>query len=205
MWNLFEVVCFSLHRYTEGSEKGCGSFILVHSLWVVVCSSGFVSFFPQKMSYLRSWVGCTCVLLSPIGKVFRQQQLLRPHCCCCPGRLLVLREWNEQHVLTESIKMNMNNNYLYTIGFCSAIPNLTWHINARENTRPRPFGVYVSPAKRKRCTVRTDGARTGLLRDSEPSLAPVLALFRVVPAPLSSVGVLGGHIPALLGAPHCIE
>ena len=42
-----------------------------------------------------------------------------------------------------------------------------------------------------------------LLRDSEPSLAPVLALFRVVPAPLSSVGVLGGHIPALLGAPHC--
>ena len=31
-----------------------------------------------------------------------------------------------------------------------------------------------------------------------------MALFRVVPAPLSSAGVLGGHIPALLGAPHCI-
>ena len=44
-----------------------------------------------------------------------------------------------------------------------------------------------------------------LLRDSEPSIAPVLALFRVVPAPLSSAGVLGGHIPALLGAPHCIR
>ena len=42
-----------------------------------------------------------------------------------------------------------------------------------------------------------------LLRDSEPPIAPVLALFRVVPAPLSSAGVLGGHIPALLGAP-CI-
>ena len=41
-----------------------------------------------------------------------------------------------------------------------------------------------------------------LLRDSDPSIAPVLALFRVVPAPLSSAGVLGGHIPALLGAPH---
>ena len=43
-----------------------------------------------------------------------------------------------------------------------------------------------------------------LLRDSEPSIAPVLALFRVAPAPLSSAGVLGGHIPALLGPPHCI-
>jgi len=90
MWNFFEVVCFSLYRYTEGSEKGCGSFFLVHSFWVVVCSSGFVSFFPQKMSYLQSCVGCTCVLLSLIGKVFRQQQLLWPYCCCCAGRLLVL-------------------------------------------------------------------------------------------------------------------
>ena len=43
-----------------------------------------------------------------------------------------------------------------------------------------------------------------LLRDSEPSIAHVLALFGVVPAPLSSAGVLGGHILALLGAPHCI-
>ena len=42
-----------------------------------------------------------------------------------------------------------------------------------------------------------------LLRDSEPSIAPVLALFRVAPAPLGSADVLGGHIPALLGAPHC--
>ena len=41
------------------------------------------------------------------------------------------------------------------------------------------------------------------MRDSEPSIATVLALFRVVPAPLSSAGVLGGHIPALLGAPDC--
>ena len=64
MWNFFQVVCFSLYRYTEGSEKGCGSFFLVHSFWVVVCSSGFVSFFPQKMSYLQSCVGCTCVFLS---------------------------------------------------------------------------------------------------------------------------------------------
>ena len=37
-----------------------------------------------------------------------------------------------------------------------------------------------------------------LLRDTEPSIAPVLALFRVVPAPLSGAGVLGGHIPAIL-------
>ena len=50
---------------------------------------------------------------------------------------------------TESIKMNVNN-YLYNTGFSSAIPNLTLHINARENTGPRPFGVYVGPAKRKR-------------------------------------------------------
>ena len=96
MWNFFEVVCFSLHRYTEGSEKGCGSFSLVHSFWVV-CSSGFASFFPQKMSYLQSCVGCTRVL-SLIGKVFRQHQLLWPYCCCCAGRLLVLREGNEQRV-----------------------------------------------------------------------------------------------------------
>ena len=89
----------SLYRCTEGSEKGCGSFFLVHSFWVVMCSSGFVSFFPQKMSYLQSCVGCTCVLLSLIGKVFRQQQLLWPYCCCCAGRLLVLREGNEQRVL----------------------------------------------------------------------------------------------------------
>ena len=34
-----------LYRYTEGSEKGCGSFFLVHFFWVVVCSSGFVIFF----------------------------------------------------------------------------------------------------------------------------------------------------------------
>lgn len=27
--------------------------------------------------------------------------------------------------LTESIKMNVNNNYLYSTGFSSAIPNLT--------------------------------------------------------------------------------
>ena len=59
--------------------------------------------------------------------------------------------------LTESIQMNVNNNYLYSTGFCSAIPNLTRHINARENTGPRPFGVHVGPAKRKRCNVRTDG------------------------------------------------
>ena len=70
MWIFFEIVCFSLYRYTKGSEKGCGSFFLVRSFWVVVCSSGFVSFLPQKMSYLQSWVGCTCVLLSLIGKVF---------------------------------------------------------------------------------------------------------------------------------------
>ena len=59
---------------------------------------------------------------------------------------------------TESIKMNVNN-YLYNTGFSSAIPNLTLHINARENTGPRPFGVYVGPAKRKRCTVRTGGCQ----------------------------------------------
>ena len=59
--------------------------------------------------------------------------------------------------LTESIKMNVNNNYLYSTGFSSAIPNLTSHFNARENTGLRPFGVYVGPAKRKRCTVGTDG------------------------------------------------
>ena len=110
-----------LYRYTEGSAKRCGSFLLVHSFWVVVYSSGFVSFFPHKMSYLQSFsfwvvvyssgfvsffpqkmylqscVGCTCVLLSLIGKVFRQQQLLWPYCCCCAGRL-VLREGNEQRV-----------------------------------------------------------------------------------------------------------
>ena len=53
--------------------------------------------------------------------------------------------------------MNVNNNYLYSTGFSSAIPNLTWHINARENTGPRPLGMYVGPAKGKRCTVRADG------------------------------------------------
>ena len=42
-----------------------------------------------------------------------------------------------------------------------------------------------------------------VVRDSEPSIATVLALFRVVPAPLSSAGVLGGYIPAMLGDPHC--
>ena len=29
---------------------------------------------------------------------FRQQKLLWPYCCCCAGRLLVLREGNEQRV-----------------------------------------------------------------------------------------------------------
>ena len=59
----------------------------------------FREFFPPKMSYLQSCVGCTCVLLPLIGKVFRQQQLLWPYCCCCAGRLLALREGNEQRVL----------------------------------------------------------------------------------------------------------
>ena len=98
----YYVECFRgrllLYCYTEGSEEGCGSFFLVHSFWVEVCSSGFVGFFPQKMSYLQSCVGCTCVLLSLIGKVFRHQRLLWPYCCCCAGRLLVLREGNEQRV-----------------------------------------------------------------------------------------------------------
>ena len=58
--------------------------------------------------------------------------------------------------------------------------------------------------KGKRKKGALGGHIPALLRDSEPSIAPVLALFRVVPAPLSSAGVLGGHIPALLGAPHCI-
>ena len=58
----------------------------------------FREFFPQKMSYLQSCVGCTCVLLSLIENVFRQQQLLWPYCCCCAGRLLVLRAGNEQRV-----------------------------------------------------------------------------------------------------------
>ena len=58
----------------------------------------FREIFPQKMSYLQSCVGCTCVLLSLIGKVFRQQQLLWAYCCCCAGRLLVLREGNVQRV-----------------------------------------------------------------------------------------------------------
>ena len=38
------------------------------------------------------------VSFSLIGKVFRQQQLLWPYCCCCAGRLRVLREGNERRV-----------------------------------------------------------------------------------------------------------
>ena len=87
-------------------------------------SSGFVSFFPQKMSYLQSCVGCTCVFLLSERSFGNSNFRGRTAAVVLADYLYEEREMSNVF-LTESIKMNVNNNYLYSTGFSSAIPNLT--------------------------------------------------------------------------------
>ena len=76
------------------------------------------------MSYLQSCIGCACVF-SRTGKVFRQQQLLWPYCCCCAGRLLVLSEGNEQRVFNRIKKDECEQQLLVQLVQCLVVLSRT--------------------------------------------------------------------------------
>ena len=147
-----------------------------------MCSSGFVSFFPQKMSYLQSCVGCTCVLLSLIGKV-RQQQLLWPYCCCCAGRLLVLSEGNEQRVFNRIKKDECEQQLLVQLVQCLVVLSRT----LRDISTPVKTPVlavwcvrWSREAQALHCTNRRSSVvpEPALLRDSEPSNCTCFGTFQ---------------------------
>ena len=159
---------------------------------------------PWKLRWVHMW------LVSLIGKVSRQQQLLWPYCCCCDGRLHALREGNDQRIFNRINPDECEQQLLvqYWVLFCYPEPYATY----QRPWKHRSSSVWCARWSREAqalpysCTKRRSSVvpKPALLSDSEPSIKPVLALFRVVLAPLSSAGVVGGHLPALLGAPHCI-